>query len=31
VSSTPQEFGARIKADITKWAKVAKNSGAQPE
>jgi tripartite-type tricarboxylate transporter receptor subunit TctC len=30
-SSTPEEFGARIRADITKWAKVVKNAGIQPE
>ena len=31
VSSSPEEFATRIKADITKWAKVVKNSGAQAE
>ena len=30
-SSTPEEFGARIRADIVKWAKVVKNAGIQPE
>ena len=30
-SSTPEEFGARIRADIAKWAKVVKNAGIQPE
>ena len=29
--STPEEFQARIKADIVKWAKVVKESGAKVE
>jgi tripartite-type tricarboxylate transporter receptor subunit TctC len=31
VASTPEEFGAFIKAETTKWAKVAKAAGIQPE
>ena len=29
--STPQEFGAYIKSEIAKWAKVVKASGAKAE
>jgi tripartite-type tricarboxylate transporter receptor subunit TctC len=31
VASTPDEFGAFIKAETAKWAKVAKAAGIQPE
>ena len=31
VGSTPEEFGAYIKSEITKWAKVVKASGVKPE
>jgi len=31
VGSTPQEFAAFIRAEIDKWAKVAKAAGIQPE
>ncbi|OGI40481.1 MAG: hypothetical protein A2V91_01770 [Candidatus Muproteobacteria bacterium RBG_16_64_10] len=31
VGSTPEQFGAYIKTEITKWAKVVKASGAKPE
>ena len=31
VGSTPQEFGDFIKAELAKWAKVAKDSGARAE
>jgi len=31
ISSTPDEFTRRIKADIAKWAKVVKSSGAQAD
>lgn len=30
-SATPEEFGAFIKAEIAKWAKVVKAAGIQPE
>ena len=30
-SSTPQEFDAFIKAEIRKWAKVVRESGATPD
>jgi len=29
IASTPQEFGAFMKADLVKWAKVVKDSGAR--
>lgn len=29
IASTPQEFAAYIKADLAKWAKVVKDSGAR--
>lgn len=31
VSSTPEEFGAYIRSEMTKWAKAVKASGARPE
>ena len=31
VSSTPEEFGAFIRAEISKWSRVVKESGAKPE
>lgn len=31
VSSTPEQFGAMIKADVAKWAKVIKACGAQAD
>ena len=31
VASTPEAFGAFIKAEITKWAGVVKAAGIQPE
>ncbi len=31
VGSTPEQFSAYIKSEITKWAKVVKASGAKPE
>lgn len=31
MSSTPEEFAQRIKADIAKWSKVVKVSGAKPD
>ncbi len=31
VGSTPEQFGAYIKSEIIKWAKVVKASGAKPE
>ena len=30
-SSTPEEFGAIIRADIDKWGKVIRNAGIQPD
>jgi tripartite-type tricarboxylate transporter receptor subunit TctC len=30
-SATPEEFGAFMKAEIAKWAKVVKAAGIQPE
>jgi tripartite-type tricarboxylate transporter receptor subunit TctC len=29
--NTPEQFGAFIKSEITKWAKVVKESGAKAE
>ena len=29
--STPQEFGAYLRSEVAKWAKVIKASGATPE
>jgi tripartite-type tricarboxylate transporter receptor subunit TctC len=31
VSSTPEEFSGFIKAEMAKWSKVVKASGARPE
>ncbi|HEY0336672.1 MAG TPA: tripartite tricarboxylate transporter substrate binding protein [Burkholderiales bacterium] len=31
VASTPQEYGARIRTDIDKWANVIKKAGIRPE
>lgn len=31
MSSTPEEFGLRLKADIAKWSRVVKVSGAKPD
>ena len=31
VASTPEEFGAFIRAETAKWAKVAKAAGIKPE
>lgn len=31
VAGTPEEFGALIKAEIAKWAKVVRAAGIQPE
>jgi tripartite-type tricarboxylate transporter receptor subunit TctC len=31
IAGTPEEFGAFIKAEITKWGKVVKAAGIQPE
>ena len=31
VASSPEEFAAFIKAEITKWAAVVKAAGIQPE
>jgi tripartite-type tricarboxylate transporter receptor subunit TctC len=31
VASTPEEFGAYIRAETAKWAKVVKSAGIQPE
>ena len=31
VSSTPEEFGAYIRSEMAKWAKVVKASGARPD
>jgi tripartite-type tricarboxylate transporter receptor subunit TctC len=30
-SNTPDEFAALIKRDMTKWAKVVRDAGIQPE
>lgn len=30
-SSSPEEFGAMIRSELTRWAKVVKDSGIQPE
>jgi len=30
-SASPDEFGAFIKAEVVKWAKVARAAGIQPE
>ena len=29
--STPEEFGARLRADLPKWAKVMRDAGIEPE
>ena len=31
VSATPEEFGALVRSEVTKWAKVVKDAGVQPE
>jgi len=31
VSATPEEFGAMVRSDVAKWAKVVKDAGIQPE
>jgi tripartite-type tricarboxylate transporter receptor subunit TctC len=31
VTTTPAEFGAYIKSEIAKWARVVKDSGAKAE
>ena len=31
IGGTPEQFGAYIKSEIAKWAKVVKASGARPE
>ena len=31
VTTTPAEFGAYIKAEIARWAKVVRDSGAKAE
>ena len=31
VGSSPEEFGAFLRAETVKWAKVAKSAGIQPE
>ena len=31
IASTPEQFGAFIRAQVAKWAKVVKNAGIQPE
>ena len=31
IVSTPQEFQARIKSELARWAKVVKQSGIKPE
>ena len=31
VGSTPEQFGAYIKSEIVKWAKVVRASGAKPD
>lgn len=31
VAGTPEEFGAYLRAETEKWAKVAKAAGIQPE
>jgi tripartite-type tricarboxylate transporter receptor subunit TctC len=31
IANSPEEFGEFIKAEIVKWAKVAKAAGIQPE
>ena len=31
LGGTPEELGARLRADILTWAKVVKESGLQPE
>jgi tripartite-type tricarboxylate transporter receptor subunit TctC len=30
-SSSPEEFAAFIRAEMTKWAKVVKDAGIRPE
>jgi len=30
-SATPEEFGAMVRSEIVKWARVVKNAGIQPE
>jgi tripartite-type tricarboxylate transporter receptor subunit TctC len=31
VSNTPEEFAAYIRSEATKWVKVVKDAGIQPE
>jgi tripartite-type tricarboxylate transporter receptor subunit TctC len=31
VASSPEEFSSHIRAELSKWAKVVKSAGIQPE